>query len=75
MALPSQPAWFGLAWLGFDNISKFRQTVLDSRCRIPETDKWRIPCLVKYLEERFIMKVENQDTSEVDAVILSLVTT
>ena len=20
MALPSQPAWFGLAWLGFDNI-------------------------------------------------------
>ena len=19
MALPSQPAWFGLAWLGFDN--------------------------------------------------------
>ena len=58
-----------------EDTSKFRQTVLDSRCCIPEADKWRIPCLVKYLEERFIKKVENQDTSEVDAVILSLVMT
>ena len=25
MALPSQPAWFGLAWLGFDNINCFSE--------------------------------------------------
>ena len=62
---------------GFDpieNRDKVRETILAYRCPVPATDTWRIPCLKKYLTVRNRMEVLGADTSEVEALILSLVT-
>ena len=52
-------------------VSKVRQNILDERCLVPDMDRWRM----KYLGERHTMKVKNEDSTELDALILSLVTT
>ena len=57
-----------------ENRHKLRETILASRCPVPATDTWRVPCLKKFLEERHRMEVHGDDTSEVEALILSLVT-
>ena len=54
---------------------KCRNIILDRKCEVPAMDRWRIPCLAKYLADRFRKKVGNEDTSEVDDLILSLVRT
>jgi hypothetical protein len=62
---------------GFDpreNRFKMREVILDYRCPVPAMDTWRIPCLQKYLGVRYRLEVLGEDTSEVDALILSLVT-
>ena len=53
---------------------KLRETILAYRCPVPATDTWRVPCLKKFLEARYRMEVHGDDTSEVEALILSLVT-
>ena len=52
-----------------------RSIILDRKSEVPAMDRWRIPCLAKYLADRFRMKLENEDTSELDDLILSLVRT
>ena len=52
-----------------------RKIILERKCEVPAMDRWRIPCLAKYLADRFRKKVGNEDTSEVDDLILSLVRT
>ena len=63
---------------GFDprnHRHKVREVILNYRCTVPEVDTWRIPCLQKFLGERFRLEVLSEDTSEVEALILSLVKT
>ena len=57
-----------------ENRHKLRETILASRCPVPAADTWRVPCLKKFLEERYRMEVLGDDTSEVEGLILSLVT-
>ena len=38
----------------------------------PPSDCWRIPCLVKYLDERYQLQARLADTSEIDSLINSL---
>ena len=52
-----------------------RRVILDSKCPVPDMDNWRIPCLKRYLSMRYRMNVVGEDSSAVDALILSLVTT
>ena len=58
-----------------ENPSEMRRVIIDSRCPVPAMDTWRIPCLKKYLSMRYRMNVVGEDSSAVDALILSLVTT
>ena len=53
---------------------KVRETLLDHRCPVPDADAWRIPCLVKYLDLKHRQEVLGSDTSRVEALIHSLVT-
>ena len=58
-----------------ENPSEMRRVILDSKCPVPDMDTWRIPCLKRYLSMRYRMNVVGEDSSAVDALILSLVTT
>ena len=53
---------------------KARDVILDYRKPVPDMDTWRIPCLQKFLAQRYNMNVLGEDVSDVDALILSLVT-
>ena len=53
---------------------KVRETILNQKCPVPEIDRWRIPCLQKFLGLRYELEMRCEDTSEVDSLILSLVT-
>ena len=53
---------------------KVRETLLEHRCPVPDADAWRIPCLVKYLDLKHRQEVLGSDTSRVEALIHSLVT-
>ena len=53
---------------------KVRETILNKKCPVPEIDRWRIPCLQKFLGSRYELEMRCEDTSEVDSLILSLVT-
>ena len=55
--------------------AKVRRTLLESRCDVPASDAWRIPCLKKYLDIRCFQELHGEDTAVVDAWILSLTTT
>ena len=57
-----------------EDITKCKQRIINSRAPVPDVDKWRIPCLANYLDERYSLIIENKDTNEIDALILSLVT-
>ena len=62
---------------GFDakeNRWKARAVIIDYRRLVPAMDNWRIPCLQKFLAQRYRMHVLGEDVSDVDALILSLVT-
>ena len=54
--------------------NKVREVILGYRCPVPVLDTWRIPCLQKFMAERHRLEVLGEETSEVDALILSLVT-
>ena len=58
-----------------ENIAKCKQTILERRVPVPDMDRWRIPCLTKYLADRYRLVLENKDTTVVDGLISSLVTT
>ena len=53
---------------------KARAATLEYRRPVPAMDRWRIPCLQKFLAQRYQMNVLGEDVSEVDDLILSLVT-
>ena len=53
---------------------KVRELILNQKCPVPAIDRWRIPCLKKFLCSRYDLDVRCEDTSEVDSLILSLVT-
>ena len=53
---------------------KVRETILNRKCPVPEIDRWRIPCLPNFLGSRYELEMRCEDTSEVDSLILSLVT-
>ena len=40
----------------------------------PVEEKWRIGCLKNYLEKRYIMMANYQDTAEIDSLIESICT-
>ena len=52
-----------------------RRILLESRCKVLPSDAWRIPCLKKYLDMRFSQEFHGEDTSYMEALILSLTTT
>ena len=58
-----------------ENPSEVRRLLLDTKCPVPAMDTWRIPCLKRFLSVRHRMNVVGEDSSAVDALILSLVTT
>ena len=53
---------------------KVRETILSQKYPVPAIDKWRIPCLQKCIGSRYDLEMQCEDTSEVDSLILSLVT-
>ena len=57
-----------------ENPSAMRRAILDTKCPVTAKDILRIPCLKKYLTMRYRMNVLGEDSSAVDALILSLVT-
>ena len=57
------------------SLAEIKKMLLESRTTVPNEDKWRIPCLVKFLEERYLMQSRHQDHSELDEIIDSLCST
>ena len=52
-----------------------KRLILESKSTVPAMDHWRIPCLTNFLTRRHQMKMQSEDISELDDLILSLVTT
>ena len=52
-----------------------KRLILESKSTVPAMDHWRIPCLTNFLMRRHQMKMQSEDFSELDELILSLVTT
>ena len=59
---------------GFDPKEHRWKARQDYRRPVPAMDSWRSPCLQKFLAQRYEMNVLGEDVSDVDALILSLVT-
>ena len=57
------------------SLAEIKKILLESRTTVPNEDKWRIPCLVKFLEDRYLMQSRHQDHSELDEIIDSLCST
>ena len=57
-----------------EDVAKCKKTILERRVPVPDMDRWRIPCLARYLAARYRLHLENRDTGEVDCLILSLAT-
>ena len=61
--------------LNKENMSKARTVLLNMRKEVPVLDSWRIGCLRKFLNEKFILVAGHQPTDQVDSLIDSLCTT
>ena len=58
--------------LGFVSSPSVKDIMEKTRIEVPPQDSWRLPCLQKFLGERFRLQAELEDTSEVDDLINSL---
>ena len=58
-----------------ENVSGMRKAILEAKGTVPAMDTWRMPCLKRYLDMRYRMNMLGEDSSAVDALILSLMTT
>ena len=61
--------------LNKENMSKARTVLLNMRKEVPVLDSWRIGCLQKFLNEKFILVAGHQPTDQVDSLIDSLCST
>ena len=49
-----------------------KQMILESKSNVPATDRWRLPCLKKYLDERYQLLARLENTDQLDDLIDSL---
>ena len=56
-----------------ENVQQVRTALLNKKTTIPDIDSWRIPCLQKFLNERYRVSALGEDSSDLDNVIKSLV--
>jgi hypothetical protein len=55
-----------------DLMSKVKITILGIRAAVPRQDIWRIPCLKKFLAQKYALVSQHQDTDEIDKLIESI---
>ena len=55
-----------------DKMSKVKTTILSSIADVPRQDSWRVPCLKKFLAQKYLLVAQHQDTDEIDKLIQSL---
>ena len=58
----------------WDLLATVRAALLQIKLLVPMEDSWRIGCLKKFLDQRYLMAAEHQDTSDMDRLIYSLCT-
>ena len=49
-----------------------RDKILDAKRAVPGQDNWRLPCLMKFLDQRYQLEASLEDTKEIDLLIESL---
>ena len=55
-----------------DLMSKVKVTILGIRAAVPMQDRWKVSCLRKFLEKKYILDTQHQDTDDVEQLIESL---
>ena len=56
----------------FKPLLDLREEILAARLEVPSQDSWRLLCLKKYLESRYSLQANLQDTTEIDLLIDSI---
>ena len=52
-------------------MSKVKITILGIRAAVSRQDSWRVPCLKKFLAQKYVLVGQHQDTDEIDKLIES----
>ena len=55
-----------------DGIANLKRQILDIRAAVPLQDFWRVPCLQKFLGEKYALVAKHQDTEDIDKLISSI---
>ena len=55
-----------------DLMFKLKNAILGIRAAVPRQDSWRVPCLKKFLEQKYHLAAQHQDTDDIDKLIQSL---
>ena len=53
-------------------LATVKSLILGLKTSIPDQDRWRFGCLMKYLDERYQLKARLEETAELDSLIDSL---
>ena len=48
-----------------------RDKILDAKRAVPGQDSWRLPCLMKFMDQRYQLEASLEDTKEIDLLIES----
>ena len=52
-----------------------KQMILETKSSVPDMDRWRLPCLKKFLEERYQLLARLENTEQLNDLIDSLCST
>ena len=55
-----------------DLMSKVKTTILGIRAAVPRQDSWRVPCLKKFLAQKYLLDAQHQNSDDIDKLIQSL---
>ena len=54
------------------SMAHVKHLILESKSTVPEPDEWRVGCLKKYLQDRYLLLAKLEDTTDIDSLIDSL---
>ena len=57
-----------------ENVQQVCVALLNKKTQVPKTDGWRMPCLQKFLNEKYRLAALGEDCNDVENLIKSLVT-
>ena len=55
-----------------DPLPSLKKEILALKVSVPVQDSWRLPCLQKFLDRKYALEADHQDTGEIDKLIDSL---